>query len=262
MVDRPRMVKVEKNQEETYIVRTITFNDMDEAPGGRPGQFVMVWLPGIDEIPMSLTRVGRSKAFAVHDKGEATHALHGLGKGSKIWIRGPYGKGFDLGRARKVLAVAGGTGIAPLAPVIEAGQAEFTVVVGAQTAKELLYLKRLEKAGIEPLVTTDDGTAGRKGFATDATIELLQSKGFDLVLTCGPEVMMRKVAEACQMIRMPCQCSTERYMKCGIGICDSCALGGYQVCKDGPVFDGETLLKVPEFGSWRRGPSGKREPLA
>lgn len=261
MNDRPRILPVKENRKETDIVRTITFQDNEGEDAGQAGQFVMVWIPGIDEVPMSLTRVGDLKAFAVHDKGEATAAMHRLNEGDRIGIRGPYGNGFRISKARKVLAVAGGTGIAPLAPLLEAGKAEYTVVVGAQTAKELLYVNRLKEVGLEPVITTDDGTGGRKGFATDATIELLQTKGFDLTITCGPEIMMRKVAEACKMIKMPCQCSTERFMKCGIGICDSCSMDRLQVCKHGPVLLGDDLIEIPEFGKWRRGASGKREPL-
>jgi dihydroorotate dehydrogenase electron transfer subunit len=257
--DRPRIVTVDDNIEETGLVRTITFMDGDGWPDGVPGQFLMVWIPGIDEVPMSLTRIGRKKAFAVHNKGEATAALHALRPGDRMGVRGPYGVGFELGDSRKVLAVAGGTGIGPLAPLIEEDGKRFTVVIGAQTASELLYLDRVQRTGAEVVVTTDDGTQGSKGFATDAADELLRSKGFDMAVTCGPEVMMRKLAEKCQLLRMPCYCSTERYMKCGIGICDSCGMGGFQVCRDGPVFEGEVLLKIPEFGRWRRGASGKRE---
>jgi len=259
--DRPRTVLVVENRKDTHIVRTLTVADLDLAPAGSPGQFLMVWIPGVDEVPMSLTTTGPRKSFAVHNKGEATAALHTLKVKDKIGIRGPYGKGFDLAGAKKVLAVVGGTGVAPVAPFIEAGGAEFTVVAGAQTAKELLYIERLGESGAEVHITTDDGTKGRKGFATDEAYRILEAKDFDLLVTCGPELMMKKLAEVCVKKGIPCQCSTERYMKCGIGICDSCGLGGLQVCKDGPVLPGAVLLEKAEFGKWRRGPSGKKEPL-
>jgi dihydroorotate dehydrogenase electron transfer subunit len=259
--DRPRIVDVRDNKQETHIVRTLTFNDLDLAPAGKPGQFLMVWVPGIDEIPMSLTVMGRTKAIAVHNKGEATAAMHGLKEGDKVGIRGPYGKGFQVDKDKRVLAVVGGTGIAPVAPVLEMSKARFTVVIGAQTAKDLLYVDRVRATGNEVHITTDDGTEGRKGFATDEAFDLLGAERFDLVISCGPEVMMMKLAQACLEKGVPCQCSTERHMKCGIGICDSCSLDGLQVCRDGPVFEGEVLLKAPEFGGWRRAPSGKREPF-
>jgi len=259
-VDRPRIVVVESNRKETPIVNTIAFKDKG-APPGRPGQFLMVWVPGVDEVPMSLTQLGDRKAFAFHRKGQATEALYALEKDDRFGVRGPYGHGFELGKAKKVLAVGGGTGIAALSSLLDTKGVKLTFAIGSKTAVDLLYEGRIKKAGCELVVTTDDGTKGRKGFVSVAAIELIKERDPDLVVTCGPEIMMLKVAEACIKARVPVQCSTERYMKCGIGICDSCSMGGLQLCKDGPVLDGKTLLTMEEFGKWRRGPSGKREPL-
>jgi len=260
LLDRPRIVSVEANRQETPIVNTITFMDKG-APPGSPGQFLMVWVPGVDEVPMSLTSLGERKAFAFHRKGQATDALYALKKGDRFGVRGPYGHGFELGKAKKVLAVGGGTGIAALSSLLGTKGVRFTFAIGSKTASDLLYEGRIKKAGCELFLTTDDGTKGRKGFVSVAAIELIKVRDYDLVITCGPEIMMLKFAEACVKARVPIQCSTERYMKCGIGICDSCSMGGLQLCKDGPVIDGKTLLTMEEFGKWRRGPSGKREPL-
>jgi dihydroorotate dehydrogenase electron transfer subunit len=73
--------------------------------------------------------------------------------------------------------------------------------------------------------------------------------------------MMRKVADSCWSREVPFQASLERYMKCGVGLCDACAFGHLLVCRDGPVFDGEALRKVPDFGAFRRGPTGERAPF-
>lgn len=261
MPDRPRIVTVLTNKKETDIVNTITFKDLKGAPPGRPGQFMMVWAPGVDEVPMSITRLGEVKAFAFHRKGQATEAMYSLKTGDQLGIRGPYGNGFELGKAKKVLAVGGGTGIAVLASLLGTKGVKFTFAIGAKTACELLYVDRIKKAKAEVVLTTDDGSKGIKGFVSNAALGLMKERDFDLVVSCGPEVMMLKMAEACAKARVPIQCSTERYMKCGIGICDSCSMGGLQVCKDGPIFDGKTLLAVEEFGKWKRGPSGKRERL-
>ena len=261
LLDRPRIVTIETNRKETDIVDTITFKDLKGAPAGRPGQFLMVWAPGVDEVPMSLTIVGERKAFAFHKKGQATEALHALKKGDRFGVRGPYGHGFDLGKAKKVLAIGGGTGVAALASLIGTKGIKLTFAIGAKTAGELLYNDRIKRSGCELIVTTDDGTRGRKGFVSVASIELLKERDFDLVATCGREIMMLKIIEACTKARVPVQCSTERFMKCGIGICDSCSMGGLQVCRDGPVLSGKQLLAVEEFGKWKRGPSGGRERL-
>jgi dihydroorotate dehydrogenase electron transfer subunit len=259
--DRPRIVTVDSNKVETAIVNTLSFKDLPNSPPGLPGQFIMVWLPGIDEVPMSLTQLGDKKAIAFHHKGQATEALFRLKKGDRFGIRGPYGHGFELGKAKHVLIVGGGTGIAALASVMGAKNVKFTFAIGAKTASELLYASRIKRAGCELVIATDDGTKGFKGFVSVTAIGLMKEKHFDLVLSCGPEVMMKKMAEHCVKAGIPIQCSTERYMKCGVGICDSCSMGGLQVCKDGPIFTGAQLLHLEEFGKWKRGPSGKRERL-
>jgi dihydroorotate dehydrogenase electron transfer subunit len=260
-LDRPRIVTVLSNKVETDIVNTITFEDHKGAPAGKPGQFLMVWIPGVDEVPMSLTQLGSKKAFAFHRKGQATEAIFKLKKGDKFGIRGPYGHGFELGKAKKVLIVGGGTGIAALASVVGTKGVKFTFALGSKTAKDILYEARLKRSACEVVVTTDDGTKGIKGFVSGAAIELMKKKNFDLVLACGPEIMMLKMAQACLKAKVPFQGSTERYMKCGVGLCDSCSMGGFQVCKEGPVFSGKQLLDIEEFGKWKRGPSGKKERL-
>jgi dihydroorotate dehydrogenase electron transfer subunit len=108
-------------------------------------------------------------------------------------------------------------------------------------------------------VTTDDGSEGFFGFTTQRMEQLIQDKDqqFDLVITCGPEVMMKKVVELAVKAQIPVQASLERYMKCGIGICDACAINGYQVCRDGPVFNGEHLAKLEEFGKHQRDVCGR-----
>jgi dihydroorotate dehydrogenase electron transfer subunit len=259
-LDRPRIVKLLEKKKETELVTTLRFDD--DADAG-PGQYVMVWVPGVDEIPMSLTYLGPRKGIAVHAKGEATKALVSIGVGDRVGLRGPYGNGFRAVRG-KALVVAGGTGIASLSPLIETLSKKGpkpTVVIGAKTAGELLYVKRVKKLGADVIITTDDGTEGRKGFATDAASEQLSKAKFKQVYTCGPEIMMKAVAEMGRCHHVPVQVSLERFMKCGIGICDACAVSGIQVCIEGPVFCGQTALELVEFGKYRRGPSGLKERL-
>jgi dihydroorotate dehydrogenase electron transfer subunit len=258
--DRPRIVKIAGKKNETELVTTLRFNDDDAAMGG---QYVMVWVPGVDEIPMSLTYTGNPKGIAVHAKGEATKALVKLAVGEKIGIRGPYGNGFNAVKG-KALVVAGGTGIAALSPLIELlarRGPKPVVVIGAKNKDELLFVQRVMRSGAEVIVTTDDGSEGRKGFATDAASALLTERRFMQVYTCGPEVMMRTVVEQGRCHRVPVQVSLERFMKCGVGICDACAMSGRHVCIEGPVFSGEDASKMAEFGKFRRGPSGMREKL-
>ena len=221
-----------------------------------PGQFVMVWIPGVDEIPMSLSHIGSETAITVEKVGEATEAMHGMKEGDKLGIRGPYGHGFEI-MGEKALFVAGGTGIAPLLPLIKIYEGEKEVVLGARTKELLLFENELKKIATLH-VSTDDGSFGFKGFATDLAAHLINEKEFDAVYVCGPEVMMKKMLNICNEKNIPMQASLERYMKCGVGICDSCAIDGYHVCKDGPVFSGKILSRIKDFGKWKRDEAGRK----
>ena len=230
--------------------------------GGAAGQFVMVWIPHHDEVPMALSHLGPVKGITVHAYGDATKALLGFRPGDRIGVRGPYGNTFRLG-GEKVLAVAGGTGMASVIAAIEAFAqqgAEVTTAVGARTAEELLFVDRASASG-EVHVSTDDGSRGFHGFVPALAERLLEKHAFDQVLTCGPERMMKLVVDMARERRIPVQASLERYMKCGIGICDACAFDDKLVCVDGPVFTGDQLASSRDFGAYRRSKDGRRVPL-
>jgi dihydroorotate dehydrogenase electron transfer subunit len=258
-LDRPRIVDILETRQETPLVTTLCF--MDRTPAS-PGQYYMIWVPGVDEVPMSICHIGEKKGIAVHAKGVATRALAGLSPGERIGVRGPYGRGFTM-RTGRALVVAGGTGIACLSPLVEMLAEKGprpTVVLGAKTGAELLFVER-NRSVADVVITTDDGTAGRKGLATDAASGLLEKGGFKQVFCCGPELMMRKVAQLAHDRKLPVQLALERYMKCGMGICDSCAMGGVHICVEGPVLEGSEALKLAEFGSFRRDSSGRMEKI-
>jgi len=228
-----------------------------------PGQFVMVWIPGVDEIPMGLSTIGENMGITVHRVGEATEKMHALKEGEKIGIRGPYGKGFDI-LGRKLLVVAGGTGIASLMPAVETAVEQgrdVQVAIGALTKDELLFAERVRKAGAKIEIATDDGSEGFEGFVSNLAEELLSNENYDQILTCGPEAMMKKVIEHGMNHKIRTQVSLERFMRCGIGVCGSCAFDGLRICRDGPVFDGEEVYGKGDFDTYRRDPSGKRIPL-
>lgn len=236
---------------ETPTVKTIEFSR--SFPAG-PGQFVMVWVPGVDEVPMALSS---PSSVTVQQVGEATAALCALAEGDTIGIRGPFGRGFKV--SGRTLAVAGGVGAAPLRPLAAAGLAgEF--LLGARTAAELLFSGELPRY-TRLSISTNDGTAGHHGFVTDL-LERLDLDDFDHVCVCGPEPMMRGVLQ----ILDAAGCSEKglfslhRYMKCGVGICGSCAIdpSGFCVCREGPVFSGDFLLDS-EFGRYARDACGIRK---
>jgi len=253
----PKIVKIENTKNETSEVKTITFN----FPGKiEPGQFFMVWIPGSDEIPMSVSYIDKkTKGITFRKIGEATNALYRLKKGDKIGVRGPYGNGFKIS-GKRILFVGGGTGIAMLAPAvkesIEMG-IETDVILGVKNKNELFFEKLLKKYGANIHISTDDGSKGYHGYATELAMALIVTGEFTNVLTCGPEIMMKKIFDISENVKF--QASLERYMKCGIGLCGQCCVGeGLRVCKEGPVFDYNTLRKIKDFGMYKRDASGKK----
>ncbi|PKK85404.1 MAG: dihydroorotate dehydrogenase electron transfer subunit [Thermoplasmata archaeon HGW-Thermoplasmata-1] len=262
MTDTPRVTEILEIVSETPSHKTFRFRDAGIATA-KPGQFLMVWLPGVDEIPMGVAEAGEVSAITVEKLGDCTTKLHELNVGDKIGIRGPYGNGFSLPKeSSNLLMIAGGTGAVPILPTVEraleAGHS-VTLIHGSRCEDLLLYAERFERMDIGYHKCTDDGSCGMKGFTTDVAEKLLDTGGYDAIYTCGPEVMMKKVVALGLKHDVPTYASLERYMKCGVGVCDQCSIGaGLRVCKDGPVFDGETLGQVADFGIFKREASGKR----
>ena len=108
---------------------------------------------------------------------------------------------------------------------------------------------------------TDDGTFGFKGFTTQVLEDQLSKKTFSLVQACGPEIMMKRIFDICEKNGVPCECSLERYMRCGMGVCADCVCGNQMVCKDGPVFGSDKLRNMADFGHYARLKSGKKVAL-
>jgi len=251
MNDRlPVGVTITAVERETSSVSTIRF---DRPFSFVPGQFVMVWVPGVDEVPMALSS---EDTITVQNVGEATAALGALTPGDVVGIRGPFGNGFPL--VRGTLAVAGGLGAAPLLPLAEAGYVD-TFVLGAKTAGDLLFRERLSRCA-SVRIMTDDGTAGTKGYAVQG-LEGLDLSAFSRIAVCGPEMMMAGVLT---FLRASGRAgagmfSLHRYMKCGCGVCGSCCIDptGARVCREGPVFSG-TELEGTEFGIYHREGSGRK----
>lgn len=252
-----RMLKAAEHISESPSVKTMRF---DEPIQGIPGQFVMVWVPGVDEFPMSLSYFGERPGMTYQVVGEGTKALARTPVGGFVGIRGPYGRGFDI-KGKKVMVVAGGMGIAPTAPLVELATkdgASVHLALGARTASELVFERRCADAGATVSVSTDDGTKGFSGLVTSLAESIMDEGRHDSVYVCGPERMIWSMMAPCRTRGLPMQASVERIMKCGIGICDSCALDGKHVCKDGPVFDIQELERFPEFGKTKLDRTGKR----
>jgi len=222
----------------------------------QPGQFLMIWIPGIDEIPMSISNiVGEHEIWITVKKlGEATSAIHKVTAGGILGLRGPYGNGFSL-EGRNALIVAGGIGAAPLLFLtsrLTSKNRKITIVLGARSEGKVTLQKDFEKLLRKNrfsslIVATDDGSLGTRGFASDIARVLMEKERYERVYTCGPELMMQKVISTAMSRRLEVEASLERYMRCGIGICGSCYIGKYLVCKDGPVFSSEKLKEIVKF---------------
>jgi dihydroorotate dehydrogenase electron transfer subunit len=256
-------------KDESATVKIFSFRDR-QCVKAQPGQFLMLWIPGVDEIPLSILGVeeGGLVSVAVKNVGEATKALHAAKEGNIIGVRGPFGNSFSMVKG-SVLMVAGGTGTAPLVflankllPRITRG----VFVLGAKTRSELLFMNQLEqsfKGGKVRLVTsTEDGSCGITGLCTEPVKEILEKEVFNIMYTCGPELMLRKVFELAEEHRTNLEASLERLMRCAIGLCGSCTIGKYRVCADGPVFGSKQLREVKsEFGNSKRDRTGQKIPL-
>lgn len=264
-----RTVEILDVKPENSYVKTIFFRD-EMCASVEPGQFIMVWIPGVDEIPLSISSVYPDgfSSVTVAEVGEATRALTRMHAGDVIGIRGPFGSGFKVSGER-ALVVGGGTGMAPLMLLINRlveGGVKVTVIEGAENSNKLIFLDRLNNLSksmrVEALFTTEDGSCGFRGLATELAERMLRDRRFDVIYTCGPERMIRKTYEMAKAYSVDFQASLERYVRCAIGICGSCTLGRYRVCSDGPVFTMERIREVEGYlGVLKYSESGKRIPV-
>jgi len=258
----PTICKIEKVIDETPTVRTLVFSD-EIMSNVLPGQFAMVWIPGINELPMSvmISQETGKAAFTVRKHGPASTGLFNLNVGQPIGIRGPYGNSFDL-KNGKLLLVGGGTGLVPMMRLLTFVEPtdNVTLIIGAKSKDEIFFEdlanNLLKNNPHNVIVTTDDGSYGEKGLVTDVVERLVNQSRFDAVYTCGPEIMMYKTVQIAHSRGLFVQASLERMMKCGVGICGSCCVGEDLVCRDGTVFDGDHLSSNNEFGHLYRNKAG------
>jgi len=259
-----RTTRILSVKTESPTVKTFTFKDKVCARA-KPGQFLMLWIPGVDEIPLSVLDANEDGAVSVAVKkvGEATQALQNKKVGEIIGLRGPFGNSFTLKRGR-ILMVGGGTGIAPLlflTKKLASKAPRLVFVIGAKTKEELLFIDKLEEVRSKGnlVATTEDGSYGVKCLATTPLESLLAKERFDMIYTCGPEQMMRKVLDLTEKHEIALEASLERLMRCAIGLCGSCVVGKYRVCRDGPVFTASQLKEVKsEFGILKRNFDGRK----
>ncbi|HHM24307.1 MAG TPA: dihydroorotate dehydrogenase electron transfer subunit [Bacteroidetes bacterium] len=221
-----------------------------------PGQFVNLRLTRLHDPllrrPMSIFRRNAAEGWfevLVKVVGKATKFFGGAHPGDRFDLLGPLGRGFRTGGVRRAVLVGGGIGIAPLVFLAEELRHQEVPVVffqGFRSADEVCCTRELEQLGAQVILSTDDGTAGRKGLVSEVLEEELKN-GSRLreadVFVCGPDAMMRSVAGVCRAYGLPAQISVEAHMACGFGACVGCAVPAadgqqyFLACVDGPVFD-------------------------
>ncbi len=247
--------------EDTAVRQSFTF---------QPGQFNMLYLPGIGEAAISISSDPGQPETLLHTirvAGNVTQAIARLDVGDVIGLRGPYGSAWPLAHARglDIIMVAGGIGLPPLRPAIyhiihhrqEYGQV--TVLVGAREPADLMFPGEYDawrEQGIEVLPTVDradDSWEGRVGVVPMLFYSLRPDPRKTMIFTCGPEIMMRFVVYEALARRVPKEriyLSLERNMKCAIGFCGHCQFGPTFLCKEGPVLSYnqiEPFFSVEEF---------------
>ena len=251
------LVKIESIIEHSSEIKSFLVRNERIARAYRPGMFVILWLPDIDFLPMSISNIeGNLIEITVQKIGEGTTKLFELNEGDNIGIRGPFGNSWNYEDASNILIVGGGMGIAALTSLIEPlkqNKKNVTVTIGAKDKASLIFADRLIDLIPNTMCSTDDGSVGKKCFVTDTIEDIFAKNKIDLIITCGPEIMMKQVLEIAESNHIEIQASLERKMKCGVGLCGSCCIGennDVSVCKDGPIFNSEQLRKFPQFGKY------------
>jgi NAD(P)H-flavin reductase len=268
MVPRPFVVR--ERTPETADTWTLTLEALDgEGPAIGPGQFGMVYVFGIGEVPISVSgapdRPG-PVVLTVRAVGAVTEAICASEPGDVLGLRGPIGTAWPISSSggRDVVVVAGGIGLAPLRPVVlyalehRSELGEVVILYGARTPDDLLYRSELESWSAQASVdvTVDAAGIGWPG-KVGVVPKLLPGASFDaasaVAFVCGPEIMMHFTVKALLERGVApgrINLSLERNMRCGVGHCGHCQLGPTLICRDGPVYTYETAapwLEVREL---------------
>jgi dihydroorotate dehydrogenase electron transfer subunit len=244
----------------------------------KPGQFVMIWVPGVDEIPMSISDCDKNGNWSITVKniGECTNAIFNLKRGDIIGVRGPLGNWFELPeeKSKNIFLIGGGIGMAPLrflSQELYKSNISFILIHGAKVKNELMFksqFQTINKKSTDIFYCTEDGSYGTKGIVTVAFERILETYSKRLfsnaiTYTCGPERMIYSIYEICEQWKIELYASLERVMRCGCGLCGLCAIDplGLLVCKDGPIFKTESLKKMGDFGKYKRDFTGRKVNL-
>ena len=267
MLPQPYLVReVAKETPDTFSLRL----EPEAGANGRsfqPGQFSMLWVFGIGELPISISgdpALHDRLVYTVRSVGQATHSLVNQRVGDSVGVRGPFGASWPIeaARGRDVIVVAGGIGLAPLRPVIyqvlqnRKDYGRLVILYGGRSPRDLLYRKELatwaRHRENQVLVTVDYGGLSWRGHVGVVTTLFKYARlepARSVAMVCGPEIMMRFVTRELitqGLSRDDIYLSMERNMKCAVGLCGHCQYGPYFICKDGPIFRYEQMRPLLE----------------
>jgi len=267
MLPRPYSVReVSKETPDTFTLR-LEPESTANSTAFQPGQFSMLWVFGVGELPISISgdpALHDRLVYTVRSVGQATHSLVNQRVGSGLGVRGPFGAGWpaEAAKGRDVIIVAGGIGLAPLRPLIyhvlqnRKDYGRLVILYGGRSPRDLLYRKELTKWArnheTQVLVTVDYGGLawrGHVGVVTTLFKYCRLQPGRSIAMVCGPEIMMRFVTRELEtqgLSRDDIYLSMERNMKCAVGFCGHCQYGPHFICKDGPIFRYEQVRKLLE----------------
>ena len=260
---RPVAVRILRRRRETPGTWTLVLEpDHPEGVRFAAGQFNMLYVFGVGEIPISLSGDPAEPHRQVHTVravGPVSQALAGLKPGACVGLRGPFGKGWPLDSAAgaDVLLIAGGLGLAPLRPALyqilraRDRYGRVALLYGTRSPRDILFRRELQRwrqrSDLQVRVTVDHADSGWRGHVGVVT-RLISAASFDpletVAFVCGPEVMMRFAIAALQeagVDEAAIHLSMERNMKCAIGHCGRCQFGPTFLCKDGPVLSFERI---------------------
>jgi anaerobic sulfite reductase subunit B len=246
---RSKILKIEKHTDIDYTFR------MEYRGLAKPGQFFMISIPKFGEAPISISEIGENYLdFTIRRVGTVTDEIHELKMGQYLFIRGPYGNGFDIDfyKDKEVVVAVGGTGLAPVKGVVDyfaanPGESKsFTLIKGFKSPEDILFRENIElwKKTIKTILTVDKAPEGYKGNSGLITnyIKDIEFKDVETaqVIVVGPPIMMKfTVLEFLKrgVKEENIWVSYERRMSCGVGKCGHCKIDDTYICLDGPVFN-------------------------
>jgi NAD(P)H-flavin reductase len=268
----PQLATIQTVTTETYDTASLALKlddaDAARAFAHRPGQFMQVSAFGAGEAPFCISSSSHGRDtldITVRNVGTVTSALHELGEGAQVGVRGPLGNWFPFEEVegKHILFVGGGLGLAPLRPQIQDVYRErerfasVTLLYGARTQEDIIYREELaqwqQAEGIECLLSVDratDGWTDNVGVVGTLFERIEVDAPNSVAFVCGPPIMITFVVR--DLVGMgfgddAIISTLERHMRCGIGKCNHCMIGDKRVCRDGPVFTYRQMRAMTEL---------------